>query len=125
MVPVAKLTEYTKIAAALKIRMKKAKLDLKELEEKGKLLDCISAELGDPDRHLQQLGRLHKSAGLSTTVWKTVGKLSAEEELPQKYKPFMMQDELRQECLYSKARMMRLYPEQTWKKSTQTAAYAI
>lgn len=73
----------------------------------------IISELGDLSLHAKALRRLHRSSGMSITLWKATGKLS-NDQLPEHYTPHMMQDEIRQACLYSKGRLARLYPGRTW-----------
>lgn len=64
-----------------------------------------------PSPRKKALKRLHQKSGMSTTLWKILGQMPYDAQLPEASTPQMMQDELRQACLYSKARYMRLYPE--------------
>lgn len=110
LVPVEILDEHRNIISTLSEQNEKFLQRLDGLDKSLEALQPLIVELGDPMTHLKNLENLHQHSGLSTTIWKVLGRLT-DGQLPQKYTPEFSQDELRQGCLYSKARMQRLYPQ--------------
>ncbi|XP_045198031.2 uncharacterized protein LOC123552433 [Mercenaria mercenaria] len=109
MVPIEMLQEHQRVIAHLHKQNQEL---MQRLDQLGMSLDSLLplvAELGDPNTHLKNLENLHKHSGMSTTLWKVLGRLS-DEQLPDRYKPDLSQEEIRQNCLYSKARMQRVFP---------------
>lgn len=93
-----RLAEYRNTNSRLKEQLEAAYAQITDLEEKTKEL-----EIQD-----KQLARLHKSSGMSTTLWKMTGSLDENKDKPQ-HMPRKSQDELMRECLYTK--IMRVYPQ--------------
>ena len=92
-----RLAEYRTTNSRLKEQLEAAYAQITDLEEKTK-------ELEKKD---EQLAILHKSSGMSTTLWKMTGLLDENKDKPQ-HMPRKSQDELMRECLYTKIR--RVYP---------------
>jgi hypothetical protein len=109
MVPVEMLNQHQKLIDTLK--MKNDEL-MQRLDKHSSSLDSLLplvTELGDPQTHMKNLTNLHKHSGMSTTIWKILGKLPGD-QLPERYRPDFSQEEIRQKCLYSKARLQRVFP---------------
>lgn len=104
------LHEHRNIISTLSKQNEKFLQRLDGLDKSLEALQPLVAELGDPMTHIKNLEKLHQRSGLSTTFWKILGRLK-DDKLPQKYTPDFSQDELRQSCLYSKARLQRIYPQ--------------
>ena len=110
MVPFQLLHEHQKVIAFLKDQNHDFMQRVDKLSTSLDSLLPLVAELGDPRIHMKKLENLHKHSGMSTTIWKILGKLT-DDQLPEKYTPDFSQEEIRQQCLYSKARIQRLFPQ--------------
>lgn len=109
MVPVEMLHQHQHVIAILKEQNDEFMQRLDKLSASLDSLLPLVTELGDPKTHMKNLSNLHKHSGMSTTIWKILGKLT-DDQLPERYRPDFSQEEIRQKCLYSKARLQRVFP---------------
>jgi hypothetical protein len=109
MVPFEMLHQHQKVIDILKEQNDEFMQRLDKLSASLDSLLPLITELGDPHIHMRNLTNLHKHSGMSTTIWKILGKLP-NDQLPDRYRPDFSQEEIRQKCLYSKARLQRVFP---------------